>query len=102
MKLNILERLKVLQMLPQEGNFATLTIIRNLQEALSLTEAEFKEFEVKEDGTSTTWNVKGREEREIDIGEKAEEIVATALKKLDDENKLTQQHISIYEKFINR
>jgi len=100
MKLNILERFKLLQILPQEGNFMTLTIVRKLQETLSLTEAEYKEFEVKEDGVTTTWNEKGREEREIEIGEKATDIIVEALKKLNDENKLTGHHMSLYEKFV--
>jgi len=102
MKLNILERLKLLQLLPQEGNFITLTIVNKLKETLSLTEAEFKEFEVKEDGVNTTWNAKGQEERELEIGEKASDIIAEALNKLNDENKLTAQHMSVYEKFVEK
>jgi len=102
MKLNVLERLKILQLLPQEGNFMTLTIVNKMKESLSLTEAEFKEFEVKEDGVQTTWNTKGQEEQELEIGEKASDIIAEALKKLNDEDKLTVQYMSVYEKFVEK
>ena len=100
MKLNIAERFMVLGMLPKESNFTTLKIVRQLQESLSLTEAEFKEFDIKQEGQQIKWNNKGIEEREIDIGEKATDIIVEALKKLNDNNKLTSQHFSLYEKFI--
>jgi len=38
MKLNVLERVTALRILPLEGNFATLKIVNNLRMALSLTE----------------------------------------------------------------
>lgn len=100
MKLNVLERITALGILPEAGNFATLKIVQNLRMALSLTEVEFKEFEVVQKGDQMTWNEKGREEKEIKIGEKATDILIEALKKLDEEKKLTNQHFSLYEKFV--
>ncbi len=46
-------------------------------------------------------NQKGNKEREIKIGDKATDIIVESLKKLDDEKKLTETHISLYKKFIN-
>lgn len=100
MELNILERFKILQILPQEGNFATLNIVRDLQTSLSPTEEEFKDFEIKQVGDQTSWNEKAIVFKEIKIGEKATDIIVEALEKLDKENKLTAQHISVYEKFV--
>ena len=100
MELNILERITILQILPQEGNFTTLKIVRDLQASLAPSEEEFKEFEIKQVDNMTTWNEKGREGKEITIGEKASDVVMEALEKLDKEKKLTANHISIYEKFI--
>ena len=101
MKLNVLERITALGILPEAGNFVTLKIVQNLQMALSLTEAEFKEYGVVQKDDQLTWNEKGREEKEIKIGEKATDILVEALKKLDEEKKLTNQHFSLYEKFVN-
>ena len=101
MKLNLLERLKVLQILPAEGNFATLNIVKTLRESLAPTEKEFKDFGIVEKDGAISWNEKGREEIEIEIGEKATDIIVEALKKLDEENKLTAHHLSIYQKFVN-
>ena len=106
MKLNLLERLTILNILPREGNFATLKILRDVQGVLSPSEAEFKEFGIttelnkETNQTQTNWNKKGIEEREINIGEKANDIIVETLKKLNDEKKLNPQHMSAYEKFV--
>ena len=100
MKLNVLERILALGILPEAGNFATLKIVNDLKFNLSLTEAEYKEFGVQTKGDQMTWNTKGAEEREIKMGEKATDILIEALKKLDKEETLTNQQVSLYEKFI--
>jgi len=101
MKLNIMERLLALGILPKESNFVTLKIVRDLQGTLSLNEEEMKEFEVEQAGTDIKWNDKGKEARELQIGEKATDIIIEALEKLNKDNKLTAQYMSLYEKFIN-
>lgn len=102
MKLNVMERMVVLQVLPAESNFVTLKIVRDLQQNLiGFSEAELKDFEIKqlEDGR-VSWNVKGAEPKEIKIGEKATEIIVEAFKELDKQNKLTPTHLDAYEKFV--
>ena len=101
MKLNVLERLMVLQILPKESNFVTLGIVFDLQKELTLTEEEIKEFEVvMVPDKGANWNEKGKEEREIKIGEKAADIIVEALKKINAEKKITPQLMSLYEKFV--
>lgn len=100
MKLNVLERLQLLQILPKEGNFVTLKIVKTLLNNISIGEKEFKEFDIKQTGEQLTWNEKGNEEREIEIGEKAMDIVADTLKKVDKEGKLNNNMLSLYEKFV--
>ena len=99
MKLNLNERFAVLQIIPQEGSFSTLKITNDLKMALAPTEAEYKEFEIVPEGEMLKWNLKGAEEREIKIGEMANDMIVTALKKLDEEKKLTPNQFTIYEKF---
>jgi len=100
MKLNVFERLILLQILPAEGNFVTLRIVKDLKGIVALSETDFKEFEVTQVGEQVKWNAKGNEEREIEIGEKATDIVIESLKKLDKEKKLTERHFTLYEKFV--
>jgi len=100
MKLILLERLKLLELLPAEGSYATATIIEKLKLSLAPTEEEYKKFGIVEKDGNTSWNENGKEEVEIEIGEKATDIIVEALKKLDEEKKITKFHISVYKKFM--
>ena len=102
MKLTVIERLTLLQILPQEGNFLTIKVVRDLTSVLAMNEKEFKEFEIKQTGEQVTWNLKGNQERAVEIGEKATDIIVEALKRLDEQKKLEQRHLSLYEKFVDR
>ena len=101
MILNTLERLLLLNILPKEGDYTTLKIVRKLREALSFTEEEHavRNFKTSEDG-NTTWTLGTPDAVEISIGEKATDMIVAELKKLDDEKKLSEQTFSLYEKFV--
>ncbi len=100
MKLNLGERITTLSILPKESSFATLKIARDLQGVLAPSEEEIKEFEVSQEGQQIKWNAKGVEEKEIEIGEKATDLVVEALKELDTQKKLTARHLTLWAKFI--
>lgn len=100
MNLSVLERLIILSILPNEGDFATLRILQSLKMSLSFTEDEMKAFGItsNEETQQTAWEVNG--DTEIPVGEKATDIVVDALKKLDREKKLPENAMGVYEKFI--
>jgi hypothetical protein len=100
MKLNLLERIMILNVLPKESNFITLRIVKDLEKSLSFTEEEIKEYSIKQEGQNINWNIEGNVEKEIQIGEKATDIIVESLKKLNEQNKLTMQFFSTYDKFI--
>jgi len=106
MKLNLSERFSLLNILPQEGNFVTLKIIRDLTSGLAPNDKEFKEFDIKQrpganiQETETTWNLAGNVEKGIEIGEKSTDIIVAALTKLDETEKLEPRYLSLYEKFV--
>ena len=101
MKLNVLERVLSLGILPKESNFVTLRIVSDLQKELSLTEKEIKDFEIEQvPNAGYKWNEKGKEEKEIKIGEKAADIIKETLLKLNEDKKLNQQFITLYDKFV--
>lgn len=108
MKLTIAERLKLGQVLPKEGDFTTLKILRELRESLSFTEDELKQFkfeqeEIEVDGkkmTQTTWDTEeAKKEVEITMGDKALEIVRETMSGLDKAKKLDEGLFTCYEKF---
>lgn len=96
-----MERMALLSVLPVEGNIVTLRIIRDLRMGLAPTEAEHKTLKISETVNGTKWDTRaGLVETEITVGEKATDIIIEALNKANDEKKLTEQHVSVYEKFI--
>jgi hypothetical protein len=101
MNLSILDRIVLLGALPKQGAYITLKILTNLGLSLSFTEEELKKWNIQSDPETnlTTWD-SGAGEVEIPIGEKAMDIIVDALKKLDQEKKLTPEMIDTYEKFI--
>lgn len=100
-KLNILERMVLLGLLPQEGNFATLKLMRKLRESLSLTDQEIKEYDFKQEGDRLSWKPElAHKEKAIDFEDFALELIKTELRKLNDSKKLEDKHFSLYEKFI--
>ena len=103
--LSVLERLMVLNMLPAENNVITLRSIRKLKMDIGFTEDELKvlDFKINDAGNgrqTTVWNQNAVPEKEFEIGEKASDLVKDELKKLNDAGKLTEQHLPLWDKFV--
>ena len=49
---------------------------------------------------SQRWDNSVPQEREIEIGDIGRGLIVSALKKLDEEKKLTERHFGLYEKFV--
>lgn len=100
MKLTVIERLLALSLLPTEGDFTTIKLIRQAREALSFNEEEHKKLQFRQEGEQTLWN-QIEIVKDIPLGDLVTELIKTELKKLDDEKKLTNDHFSVYEKFMS-
>ncbi len=99
LKFSVLERLILLNVLPQEANFFNFKLLRVVKEELSFTEEENKLLNFRQVDKQTVWD-DTVQPKEIVIGEVVTEMIKKALKELDGKEKLTQDHISLYEKFI--
>ena len=101
MKLNLPERIEALQLLPEQGSFATLKIVNDLRMSLAPTEEETEKFEIRQEGNQIFWNPKANTiEVDIEMGNKAIDIIKDGLKKLDETEALGARHITLYEKFV--
>ena len=100
MKLNVLERIILSNILPKQGNFTNLKIVRTVSEKLSFDEEENAKLEFRQDGDQMRWNsidiVK-----DIELGSVATALIVKELIKMDKEEKLTIEHYSLCEKFLN-
>jgi DNA modification methylase len=110
MKLNIAERIALLQVLPEEGDFTTLKVLREIQENVGFSEEDHKKYKIEKfneegkkdpNGNRIRWDpVEGIKEVEIEFGVKATEIVKDALTKMDSEKKLIPNLFTLFEKFV--
>jgi len=107
-KLNIPQRIALLNILPFEGNVVTLRIIRELQNSLSFSESEMKQFNIKShnnpDGTSfLTWDASFNVvTKQIEIGNVAHGIIAERLKEIESKKKLRMEMVELYEMFVEK
>jgi len=103
MQFTVIERITLMSVLPEESNFVTLRILRDMKKDLSFTEKEIKDFNVVINKERVTWDQDSEpaDGVEISIGEKAMDIIAESLKGLDEQKKLTDQHFSLCEKFLS-
>ena len=102
-KLNLFERIGIMGMLPAEGNFATLKIVNDLRMELAPSEEEYQKagLSIMEGGKGIeAKNWLAVKEKELKLGEIAKAIIKDALKKMDEDMKLRNEHMSIYEKFM--
>ena len=101
MELSVLERLILLNLLPNEGNYANLKLLRVARESLSFTDEEHKVLKFKQEGDQMRWEDGAVGEKEIKVGEVVSQLISKELKKLNSEEKLKEEHTSLYEKFVD-
>ena len=105
MKLSVSDRLTLLGVLPEAGDFRTMKTIQTLRTDLLFNEDEVKKFELKQEVTDdgkirSAWNGQTAEEVEIKIGEIATEVIVAALKELDTKKTLRAEHLAVYGRFV--
>jgi len=101
-KLGLFERIVTMSLLPQKGNFATLKIVTELNMMLAPTDEEYiaAGLQPTEQGGVLAENWQAVEEKEFTFKEAALKMIRAALKKLDEEEKLTMEHFRVYQKFM--
>jgi hypothetical protein len=102
MKLSVKDRIILLGILPATGDFLTLKIIRKLREELSFSEEETKTLKLCNDGQQVKWDAEADPTKDVAIGEKADELIVSALKKLDEKKELNQDTYGLYEEFVQK
>ena len=98
--LNVGERLTVLNIMPKEGNFVTLRMIRTLINKLAPSAEEITEFEILAENNTVRWNVKGNVPIDFEFADAEVDLIKKELKRMDSENKLPMEVFSVYEKFV--
>jgi len=101
MELFVWERFKLLQILPERGDYVTIKIVRKLREDLSFSEEEIEELQFKQDGERMMWNPEAPQTKEFQFGPKATNIIAEALKGASKREMLDGALLVLFEKFVD-
>ena len=74
--------------------------MRVLREALSFDEDEIKKLKLKQSGDVLKWDGKAGTVKNVEIGETMMNLIVKELKDMDETDKLTDDHITLFEKFV--
>jgi len=104
MKLSVKQRIVIGNSLPANGNIATLKMLREFKESLSLSLEEYNAigYTIKPNGSST-WSLakeKEMDQKDIEINDAVRAAIVSSLQKMDRENKLTNDHLDIWDIFF--
>ena len=107
MILEVHERLALLQLLPNKGEYAALKTIRRAKEMLTFTPEEQKTLEMTSTNSAAgvpqvNWNPSKINEvvQDCPIDEYTTNLFRDALAELNKKGELTEQTMSLYEKFV--
>ena len=102
MKLTVKERFGVMGLLPNEANWATRRLIRDLVAKVGFSAEDHEKFGIRMDGDRVMWNSDVEQEAEFDLKGPETAMIVESLQKLDTEKKLTSEHDTLCEKFLEQ
>jgi len=100
MKLNLLERILVLNILPAKGSFTDLIIKEDVAKKVAVTQDEIKELEIKSDDKGLHWKQTDKV-WDIDFKDLEKDLIKKQLKELDEKKELTGDHLTLYRLFVS-
>ncbi len=99
MNLNVQERLTLVNLLPEKGNFLTMKTIEAVKNLLYPNEQEVVKFEITQTGNNISWNKEGAEEIEIKMTKAHKDLLIKSLEALDEKDDATLAQYQVYKKF---
>lgn len=106
LKLNIAERVALLNVLPLRGSVITLRILQELRTSLAFTEEEMAKWRISnkrtpDGGVFITWDEDfANETKDIKVGKVAAGIIKQELVKRSQQGTLHMSELPIYERFV--
>ncbi len=100
MKLFVLDRLMLLQILPREGDITTLRIVRKLREDLSFSEEETAALKLANVDGRVQWEADADTGKDVEVGPRAQKLIVETLEQLDKQKKITLDLLPLYDKFV--
>ena len=98
-KLNIPERYLLIQIIPQTGNFETMSTIEALTKVLYPSEVEVKKYEIEVKDDKIVWAKGAIDFVEIEFTEKQVELIVNQFDDKSEKDQLDFNQYLIYKKF---
>lgn len=98
MLLSVPERIIIIGLLPEKGDYSTFRIVADLRMILSFSEEELKEFGIKNADGKAVWEKS--EERELEMSPMQMSLVCEALSAVEKAKEINGTNIGVYEKFM--
>ena len=101
--ISVINRFVLESILPKENNFITMRLVKNIKDKLELTDKEREKYKIiiLPNGLVNFQDKEIiKETKKIRIDDILVGIIKEELKKLDEQKKISQEIIEIYEMFI--
>lgn len=100
LKLNVLERLALPSIMPDEGAFEDLIIRKELLVKLGFTQTDLEKYEIKQNGNNISWNEKGNEFMGFELTTLEGEYIKKELKRVNEQKKLKDSLLDVYKQVL--
>lgn len=102
MKLSLLERITLLNMLPAKGTITTMRLVSELRKSLPPSAQEIEDWEIREMDGKIVWNSEKVDEVDFPMDRPTINLIASLLETLDNtgDGELTEAHVSLWDKFV--
>ncbi len=104
---NTVERIILLNFMPREGGYFNIKKVREVREELGLNEEEIKILTdnttaLADNKSQTNWTAINDQvgKKAVDFGEWLTNQIVDRLKKLHDDEKITEDHLNLYKMFV--
>ena len=101
MKLTIQERLILGGVLPQQGNYTTMIAVKEIKDKTAITKEEIETYQIVFTEQTIRWSDEGNQcLLDIDLGSTLLVVINEALQTKNKANELSEQMVTLYEKFV--
>ncbi len=100
MKLSILERYSIWNMLPQAGELLYIRTVAQLRDVLLPSDDETEAWNVRQEGDNILWDTKLAQDVEVAFTARQTTCIEDQLRRLETEKALTVNHLSLWDKFF--
>ena len=101
MELTLKDRIILTTIFPKETSFEKMIIKRDIMKKIDITPEEVEKYEIVSSEKGVTWKIEGNTTTiEVELSESEVNFIATILKELSAQEKITDELYDIYKLFV--